>query len=151
MAKSDESNEGKRTQGSKVSVPNEITRNLSRAELLEIVRDVLPELLTDANVEQILVQHAEFHSGPLPAPQTLQQYNEVLPNFASEIVEEWKKESTHRRQIQNKIADENSERATRASTMRLHSLFRHCWRVSGSRISVPLLQRGLWRAPLFSE
>ena len=42
------------------------------------------------------VQITESFSGPLPPPQTLREYNEVVPGLAQEIVDQWKGETTHR-------------------------------------------------------
>lgn len=44
---------------------------------------------------RLQVSSASF-SGPLPPPETLAEYNDVLPGLAREIVEQWKGETGHR-------------------------------------------------------
>lgn len=45
--------------------------------------------------EQRIVQASAF-SGPLPPPDALREYDEVVPGLAREIVEQWKRETSHR-------------------------------------------------------
>ena len=98
------------------SLPDATARNLSlsKAELEEAVRQVLPAILADESVEQILVQHSEFHTGPLPSPRSLAEYERVLPGVGAEFLQEWKNETSHRRKLQRDFAEDNSRRATRA-------------------------------------
>ena len=41
------------------------------------------------------------HSGPLPAPATLRGYEEIVPGLPAVLVDEFKRESAHRRKVQN--------------------------------------------------
>lgn len=47
---------------------------------------------------RLAVKSASF-SGPLPAPRTLSEYDELLPGLAREIVDQWKGETHHRHAI----------------------------------------------------
>src|SRR6266699_3874292 len=44
-----------------------------------------------------------WFSGPLPAPETLAEYDRVLPGLARRIVERWEKESDHRQGMERSI------------------------------------------------
>lgn len=50
--------------------------------------------------EQILV-HAtttqELWQGPLPSPQTMEEYRAIAPDWPERIVQQWEEESAHRR------------------------------------------------------
>lgn len=45
----------------------------------------------------------ESHSGPLPAPRTLREYNEIIPNGAERIVTVFEKQSDHRMNLEKKV------------------------------------------------
>jgi len=57
---------------------------------------------------------AQHFSGPLPPPESLGQYDAVVPGLAREIVEQWKGETSHR----HKTIDEL--RATDREALRLY-------------------------------
>ena len=44
---------------------------------------------------RVTIEGAAF-SGPLPAPSTLAEYDQVVPGLAREIVDQWKAETQHR-------------------------------------------------------
>ena len=53
---------------------------------------------------QVIVGRTEW-AGPLPPPQVLEQFNQVIPDGAARIVREWEAESEHRRQWERKALD----------------------------------------------
>ncbi len=64
-----------------------------------------PQVLTHDIPEQKkkLVRQTTIHSGPLPHPETLQKYNEIIPNGAERIMIMAEKQQNHRIEIE-KIA-----------------------------------------------
>lgn len=47
--------------------------------------------------------------GPLPPPNTLDEYNEVQPGLARDIVDQWKGETAHRRRTVDHMAETDRE------------------------------------------
>jgi uncharacterized membrane protein len=43
---------------------------------------------------------ASAHAGPLPSPDTLREYESIVPGLPQTIIEEFKKEGAHRRRVQ---------------------------------------------------
>lgn len=62
-----------------------------------------PEALREAVAKGTGLQLtiATSHSGPLPAPATLRAYDGVIPGLSGVIVDEFTKETKHRRRLQN--------------------------------------------------
>lgn len=58
-----------------------------------------------ANDERIvaMVQRSISHSGPLPDPDTLQRYEQVLPGLAERIVAMAEKQSDHRQSLERAV------------------------------------------------
>lgn len=75
-----------------------------------------PEVVDGEHVSQdrriVELQTASF-SGPLPAPPTLDAYNEVIPGLAREIVDQWKAETAHRHQTITSMRDTDHEAMTK--------------------------------------
>lgn len=46
-------------------------------------------------------------SGPLPPPQVLQSFNDVVPNGAERIIAAWERETEHRHSMDRKISFES--------------------------------------------
>jgi uncharacterized membrane protein len=67
----------------------------SRRELGEAEQILEGELASD---EDRRVQVTGAFSGPLPPPVVLQEYDEVIPGLAREIVDQWESETAHRRE-----------------------------------------------------
>lgn len=80
------------------------------AESLEkIDTDITPEEFKDLPSkekedikDQLIEATATFHSGPLPPPEQLIQYNEADPNAAKIIIDMAQKQSKHRQKIEEK-------------------------------------------------
>ena len=54
---------------------------------------------------------SEEYQGPLPHPDTLRQFNEVLPGLADRIIQQWELQSAHRRGIEQKAIQADITRA----------------------------------------
>jgi uncharacterized membrane protein len=50
---------------------------------------------------------AKFHVGPLPSPDTLSEYNDVIPNAAERIFTEFEEQGKHRRKLESKVISAN--------------------------------------------
>lgn len=48
---------------------------------------------------------AQSHSGPLPAPETLEKYESIMPGLAERIVRWSEEETLHRRSLQKREMD----------------------------------------------
>lgn len=46
--------------------------------------------------------HAEAYQGPLPHPDMLRQFNEVLPGLAERIISQWETQSAHRQNLEQR-------------------------------------------------
>ena len=46
---------------------------------------------------------SKVHSGPLPSPDSLAEYNNVIPNAAERIFNEFESQSKHRREMERRV------------------------------------------------
>lgn len=67
-------------------------------------------------LEAIVVAAAQF-SGPLPPPDILRAYGEVVNGGADRIVSQWERETQHRHDLENRMADAYISGMTRAQWM----------------------------------
>ena len=56
---------------------------------------------------QLKLQQVEISSGPIPPPQILQQYNNIVPNAAERLIRMAEKQSDHRIGLETKVVDSN--------------------------------------------
>ena len=47
--------------------------------------------------------HSRTHSGPLPTPEMLAQYNEIIPNGAERIMNQWENQQSHRHFLEKTV------------------------------------------------
>lgn len=80
--------------------PDEESENSESADA-EVVDSVSPQQ-NDAYIERI---EASFHTGPIPPPGTLEQYNRILPNAADRIISMAEREQEHRHKMQEKLVN----------------------------------------------
>jgi len=64
---------------------------------------------------EIAQLHAAYFSGPLPPPQLLAKYNEVIPNGAERIMAMAEKQSAHRENLESRVVNGNVANQTRGS------------------------------------
>jgi uncharacterized membrane protein len=62
----------------------------------------------------VSVTRAEHFSGPLPSPETLRQYDLVVPGMAKALVGEWAAQGAHRRALEEAVVMSNVRQANRA-------------------------------------
>jgi uncharacterized membrane protein len=60
-----------------------------------------------------IAQYAEFFQGPLPHPNLLRQYNDIVPRFAQEVTKAMIEQSQHRREIEKLVIVSKIEQAKR--------------------------------------
>jgi len=53
---------------------------------------------------------AEFHQGPLPHPQVLEQYERIHPGTAERILKQFEKQTEHRQAIELRVVEAQLER-----------------------------------------
>ena len=66
-----------------------------RGDIVEDGESVEGEVVDDIPARQRVIAATRF-SGPLPPPESLREYDEVVPGLAREIVDQWKGETAHR-------------------------------------------------------
>jgi len=84
--------------------------------LAERPLDTLSEEKCDA-VIRVARQISEFHSGPLPHPETLRAYGELIPNGAERIMGLVEHESQHRHALEARLISCETRRITRGQWM----------------------------------
>jgi uncharacterized membrane protein len=58
---------------------------------------------------QPIIRHTrEIYSGPLPPPDSLEKYNQVLPGAADRILALTESQARHRLEVENKIVDRDT-------------------------------------------
>jgi len=80
--------------------PNNITKKTSET--------IPPELLKEFNGDEqkaqaFLLAIEKRFSGPLPPPEILKQYDQIVPGSAKIIIEDFKAQGAHRRALETKI------------------------------------------------
>lgn len=92
--------------------------DLDTEELAEVVEGVLEGAGVDPKVRTMVVQSVRTsHKGPLPSPQTLAGYEQILPGCADRIVSMAEGEQAHRHAMDRKAVD------TWASLARVGQIF----------------------------
>ena len=76
-------------------------KKLAKPSKSQAARPVRENHITDPQLE--LIRQEFIHSGPLPSPVTLDQYNNVHPGAAERIIAMAEKEQAHRHQIESRI------------------------------------------------
>lgn len=66
-----------------------------------------------SGTRQITQITAKAFSGPLPAPEILEQYNRIHPDFAERIVVMTEQQSAHRRSLESQVVQGNLRAQTR--------------------------------------
>ncbi|MDP1633348.1 MAG: DUF2335 domain-containing protein [Gallionellaceae bacterium] len=76
-----------------------------------------PQGVQTQPTQQVQVSHQKVHHGPLPAPEDLQRYDELLPGAAERIIAMAEMEQRHRHEQEKKaIASELATRETLQTT-----------------------------------
>jgi len=106
-----------------------MSNDLGKSELGQALQDADPGFVRKLNKLQreqlanalfsvqksysVSIQHETHHSGPLPSPDTLQQYNEVIPNGAERIMVMAEAQSEHRKSLEAKVIESQTRQSER--------------------------------------
>jgi len=63
--------------------------------------------------------HSMYHAGPLPPPETLKEYNEILPDAAERIFSMAEKEQEHKHTTEIKIVDHEIKKTSKGQNFAL--------------------------------
>lgn len=93
--------------------PNVTDQQTVVAKVIHDIEEKSPGLLNDINNKEEIVtgivaaitsiqihRTEETHSGPLPAPRTLREYDTIIPNGAERIVTVFEKQADHRMSLE---------------------------------------------------
>ena len=69
-----------------------------------------------AAATQVQVQRHEF-SGPIPPPELLARYNDIVPNAAERILSMAEREAAHRQQVERDVTASNIDSQSRAISL----------------------------------
>ncbi len=58
-------------------------------------------------MQRFEILEAKLHRGPLPSPEALQDYENVLPGCAERIVSQWEGQSGHRQDLEKSMVSAN--------------------------------------------
>ena len=92
------------------------TEGSSTDASVESVEDAQVVDPSDSEVLEAAIIAAQF-SGPLPPPEILQAYDEVVDGGATRIVDQWERETKHRHALESKALDAYVAGMTRAQWM----------------------------------
>ena len=85
-------------------------------ELIDLVRQSEPDVakkFRDTELARVTraISGVSHYSGPLPPPDLLHEFNEVIPNGAERIVKQFEEQSSHRREIEKVIICSQQKRS----------------------------------------
>ncbi|HEY4500407.1 MAG TPA: DUF2335 domain-containing protein [Candidatus Paceibacterota bacterium] len=65
------------------------------------------------NADELVVHQSSQHlfSGPLPPPEILKKYNDIVPGAAERIIKMAEDQSTHRKELEKKVIDSDISRS----------------------------------------
>lgn len=89
------------------------------ANLIEVIEGLPAE--RRAEVMRVISQH-ESHSGWLPTPNFLSQYNKILPGLAERIVAMPEREQAHRHRVVERMVTDDFAHKKRGQTLAMASL-----------------------------
>ncbi len=106
-----------------------MSTDLAKSELDQALQEVDPGFIKKLNKLQreqlanalftvqksysVSIEHEAHHSGPLPSPVTLQQYNEIIPNGAERIMAMSESQSEHRKSLEAKVIESQTRQSER--------------------------------------
>ena len=124
-----------------------MTTELKKTELGAALSKVDPGLVSKFNKEErarlakalnsiessyaLSIRQETRHSGPLPSPETLSQYNEIIPNGAERIMAMAEQQSAHRRNLEESVVTTQNKTSERGQLI-------------AAALSVLLIAAGSW-------
>lgn len=101
----DESKDEEANKNEEGAHPDNLEKALNKLsneeELSDKERDTLLQSL-----KKVSVTHQSSYSSPLPPPEVLKGYDEILPDGANKIVEIIESQSQHRKDMENRVVNE---------------------------------------------
>ncbi|HEY4520955.1 MAG TPA: DUF2335 domain-containing protein [Candidatus Paceibacterota bacterium] len=76
----------------------------------------LSEQNKNSEARGMLVQHQEF-SGPLPPPEVLRQFDQVVPGAAERIIKMAEQQFAHRTELEKKVIDSDIRQSTQGQVL----------------------------------
>ncbi|MCK5841950.1 MAG: DUF2335 domain-containing protein [Candidatus Sabulitectum sp.] len=80
---------------------------------------ILEEILSEPERREraiAVIERQMLHIGPLPDPDTLERYNNIIPNGAERIMCMAEEQSSHRRSIESTVIDSREDQNKRGQT-----------------------------------
>jgi len=77
----------------------------------EAVLDLIETSPTEVRRELLTTLVGQYFSGPLPPPELLRQYDEIVPGFAQTIVDQFVAQGDHRRELEKTVIFSDVTRA----------------------------------------
>ena len=71
-------------------------------------RQQLQAIQQRPGVPRMMMQVSRAYSGPLPSPEALEKYNQVLPGAAERILAMAENQGKHRQDIERKVIESNA-------------------------------------------
>lgn len=90
---------------------NDEEKNKDLENLPPKVKDAIKDLPPDSQLQ--LIEMATHYRGPLPDPNTLAKYDQIVPNGAERIFKRFEEQSLHRMEIEKKVIQSNIEDSKR--------------------------------------
>lgn len=106
-----------------------MSNELPKSELRQALEETDPGFIKRLNREErerlakalfriessysVSIQHETHHSGPLPAPETLSQYNDIIPNGAERIMMMAESQSEHRKSLEKTVIASQTKQSER--------------------------------------
>lgn len=74
-------------------------------EILDLDPQLVEVIRSEARSASYAVIRSEYHSGPMPSPRQLEEYDKVLPGLATEIKDEFLKNGQHVRESERQAIE----------------------------------------------
>lgn len=65
------------------------------------------------SANKVVLARGEFYAGPIPNPEALARYEEILPGAADRIIKMAEEQSAHRQKIENEVIKSSIENSKR--------------------------------------
>lgn len=86
----------------------ESSKDNNELEKTEEVIDLMEKVPEEDKQKIMEMVHASHYSGPIPPPELLRQFDEIIPNGADRIFKMTEEQSAHRREIEKSVVDANN-------------------------------------------
>jgi uncharacterized membrane protein len=96
--------------------PEETDKNIvpqTSDSIQKKLEELIPEKEKREQVKTLCFEYRKFFSGPLPAPECLAEYNNILPGLADRIVVMAETQSSHRIKMEEKVVDRQLSESAR--------------------------------------